>query len=134
MMKPLFRAIGDRQWIALVSALMVPLSACVSKGKADANARAAFLAGQQQAAVMTRQMQLQGPTVTVLGEVQNSLIRWTSDLTLAKAVIAAAYYGRTDPADIVIQREGKETHYDPKALLGGQDVQLEPNDVVELRH
>jgi hypothetical protein len=107
---------------------------CVSKRKAEADARAAFLAGQQQAAVMNRQKQLQGPTVTVLGEVRNALVPWTADLTLAKAVVAAQYYGRIDPTQITIQRYGKEIHCDPKDLLGGKDVQLEPNDVIELAH
>src|SRR5262249_28043254 len=81
-------------WIALLLGCSV-LAGCVSKGKAQAQARAAFIAGQQQAAMVSRQTQLQGPTVTVLGEVRNSLVPWTPDLTLAKAVLAAAYYGAT---------------------------------------
>lgn len=118
---------------------LLGLAGCVSKSKADARARAAFFAGQQQAAMMSRQTQSQStsfgaPTVTVLGEVRNSLVPWTVDLTLAKAVIAAEYFGRSDPVEIVIQRDGKEISYDPKKLLNGQDVQLEPNDVVQLMH
>jgi len=109
------------------------LTGCVSKSKADARARAAFFAGQQQAAQITRQTQLQGPTVTVVGEVRNAMVRWTVDLTLAKAVIAANYYGSTDPTEIVIQRNGQEIHSDPKKLLGGEDVQLEPNDVIIIK-
>jgi hypothetical protein len=38
-----------------------------------------------------------------------------------------------DPTEIVIQRVGQENRYDPKNLLGGQDVQLEPNDVILLQ-
>lgn len=109
------------------------LAGCVSKSTAQARERAAFLAGQQQAAMMARQTQLQGPTVTVIGEVRNAQIRWTPDLTLAKAVVAADYFGRTDPTAILLQREGKETSYEPKTLLSGQDVPLEPNDVIVLR-
>jgi hypothetical protein len=125
----------------LASALLIPvlvslvgLTACVSKNNADARARAAFLAGQQQAAQRARQTQIQGPTVTLVGEVRNPIVRWTADLTLAKAVVAAEYYGSVDPTEIVIQREGQENRYDPKNLLGGQDVQLEPNDVILLQH
>jgi hypothetical protein len=122
-------------WKVLRLALLVvclALSSCVSKKKADQRARAAFFAGQQQAAVMNRQTQLQGPTVTVLGEVRNALVRWTLDLTLAKAVVAAEYYGKTDPTQIVIQRDGKEIVCDPKKLLSGDDVPLQPNDVIQL--
>ncbi|HTL18852.1 MAG TPA: hypothetical protein VL793_16565 [Patescibacteria group bacterium] len=110
------------------------LAGCVSKSKADARARAAYIAGQQQAAMMNQQGRLQGPTVTVIGEVRNALVPWTADLTLAKAVIAADYYGQSDPVEIIIQRNGQEMPYDAKKLLGGADVQLEPNDVIELKH
>jgi hypothetical protein len=74
------------------------------------------------------------PTVTILGEVRNALLPWTVDLTLSKAVVAADYYGRADPAEIIIQRDGKEITYDPKKLLSGEDFQLEPNDVIQLKH
>lgn len=109
------------------------LVGCVSKKQADARARAAFVAGQQQAAVMSRQSQLQGPTVTVVGPVRNPLVPWTTELTLAKAVIAANYYGPQDPTEILIQRSGQELRYDPKQILSGTDVQLEPNDVIVLK-
>jgi|SRR5581483_99280 len=110
------------------------LAGCVSKSTAEARARAAFLAGQQQATMMARQAQIQGPTVTVVGEVRNPLVPWTTELTLAKAVIAADYYGQVDPTEIDVQRNGQEIKYDPKTLLGGVDVQLEPSDVIVIKH
>lgn len=109
------------------------LAGCVSKATAEARARAAFLAGQQrEEAIMARQNRIQGPTVTILGPVRNTLVPWTAELTLAKAVLAADYYGKRDPSAILIQRGGKEFRYDPKTLLGGQDIPLEPNDVIEI--
>lgn len=122
---------GVRVTLGLCCGLL--LAGCVSKSKADVRARAAFLAGQQQAAIMARQTQLQGPTVTVIGQVRKPLLLWTADLTLAKAVIAAEYFGQGDPAEIVIQRNGHEIKCDPKKLLAGEDIQLEPSDVIELR-
>jgi hypothetical protein len=110
------------------------MSGCVSKGKANAEAKAAFLAGQRQTAMMAWQNQIKGPTVTVIGEVRNPLVPWTTELTLAKAVLAAEYYGQSDPSEIVIQRNGQEIRYDPKRLLDGTDVQLQPSDVIQLRH
>lgn len=111
------------------------LAGCISKSTADARARAAFLAGeQQQMSMMSRRAQIEGPTVTVLGEVRNELVRWTADLTLAKALVEAEYVGRTDPTSIIIQRDGKAIPCDPRMLLTGQDVPLQPNDVIELRH
>jgi len=110
------------------------LSGCVSKSKAEADAKAAFLAGQRQTAMMAWQNQIKGPTVTVIGAVRNPLVPWTADLTLAKALLAAQYYGQTDPSEVLIQRNGQEIRYDPKQLLDGTDVQLQPSDVIQIRN
>jgi hypothetical protein len=122
---------------ALLVSILICLSACtgcVSKSKAEAQARAAFLAGQQQASVMNQRAQFQGPTVTILGEVKNNLIPWTADLTLAKALLQANYYGSSDPTEILVQRGTQEIRYNSAKLLTGDDLQLQPNDVVILRH
>ena len=114
--------------------LALGLSAgCVSRKKAQSQAHAAFLRGQQQAAMISRQTQLQGPLVTVIGAVRNPQVRWTTDLTLAKALIAADYYGQANPAEIIIIREGRQLPYDPNKLLAGEDMPLEPNDLVQVR-
>jgi len=118
----------------LLVLLTLCLTSCVSKARARAEARAAFLAGQQQALERMQQNAPAGPTVTFIGEVKNRLIPWTADLTLAKAIVAADYYGSVDPASIVLIRDGQQTVYDPKKLLQGADILLEPRDVVEIRH
>jgi len=115
-------------------ALLPHVSGCVSKATAQAQARAAYLQGQQQALERMQQTQAHGPTVTFIGEVRNQLIPWTADLTLARAIVAADYYGSTDPRTIILIRAGQQTVYDPKKLLQGSDVLLEPKDVVEIRH
>lgn len=115
-------------------ALGLAASGCVTKATAQAQARAAFLAGQQQSLERLQQTQNRGPSVTFIGEVRNTLIPWTADLTLAKAIVAAEYYGATDPKEIVVTRDGQEMGIDPKRLLSGGDILLQPRDVVELRH
>ena len=124
-----------RTGIILTFLGLMPLlvAGCMSKKKADAQARTAFLAGQRQALEIVQQAQARGPSITVLGEVRNSIVPWTSDLTLAKALVAADYRGATDPIEILIERQGKATSYDPKKLLTGEDVPLQPNDVVQIR-
>jgi len=57
---------------------------------------------------------------------------WNEDLTLAKAVVAADYYLRVDPREIVIVRAGKPIPVDVKQLLAGEDVPLEAGDVVQI--
>lgn len=106
------------------------LTGCVSKARADRKAREAFMAGQQHA---IQQMQLRGTVVTVVGEVRNPLVPWTSDLTLARAILAAEYFGATDPVEILVTRAGEEIRLDPRALLGGEDFPLQPRDVIELK-
>lgn len=98
------------------------------------------MAGQQQGLQLLQQQQQQqqpnqrqGPIITVFGDVKNHVIPWSLDLTLAKALVAAEYIGPTDPTEIVIVRAGQGTAYDPTKLLEGEDVMLEPNDVVTIR-
>lgn len=105
------------------------LGGCVSKTKADAQARTAFMAGQQQA--MARMQQTQGPSVTVNGEVRNHIIPWTQGMTLAQAVVAADYSGAKDPGELVIVHNGIATRLDPKQLLNGVDISLQPGDIVQ---
>ena len=107
------------------------LAGCTTKAKAKAQAQAAFAAGQQQA--MIRMQQTQAPNVTVHGAVKNPLIPWTEDLTVAKAIVAADYYGPKDPAQIFIVRKGQAVRVDPKQLLNGNDPPLEANDLLDLQ-
>ncbi len=120
-------------WAGVVLALLLGIgfwgAGCVSKSKAEAQARAAFLAGQQQGA---QQMQFRGPSVTVVGEVKNKILPWTIDLTLARAVVAAEYYGAKDPNQITIIRDGHLLPVDPRQLLQGEDIPLQPRDIIEL--
>jgi hypothetical protein len=114
--------------------LVVALGGCVSKSKANAQARAAYMAGQQQAMARMQQTQTlgQGPCVTVNGEVRNRVVPWTQGLTLAKAVIAADYYGAKDPGQLIIVHNGIASRVDPKQLLSGVDIPLQPGDIVQL--
>ncbi len=120
-------------WSGLIL-LLVPWiwTACVTKSSADARARAAFLAGQQQAMMQMQQTRGGGPSVNITGAVRNSMVPWTAGLTLARAVIAADYFG-PDPTQIVIVRAGRAILFDAHKLLNGEDVPLQPGDLVEIR-
>src|ERR1019366_7118908 len=87
-------------WMCLL--LAVAFSGCVSKSKANAQARKAYIAGQQETMVRMQQMQTQGqgPCVTVNGDVRNHVVPWTEGMTLAKALVAADYLGAADPAQV----------------------------------
>ena len=114
--------------------LAVACGGCVSKSKANAQAHAAYLAGQQQAIARMQQAQTQGqgPCVTINGEVRNRVVPWTQGLTLAKALVAADYFGPTDPGQIIIVHNGIATRVEPQKLLSGVDIPLQPGDIVQL--
>ncbi len=78
------------------------------------------------------QLQTQGPSVTVNGEVRNHVIPWTEGLTLAKALLAADYCGAADPGQIFIVHNGRATRVEAKQLLTGVDIPLQPGDIVQL--
>ena len=105
-------------------------SGCTTKSKANAAARAAYSAGQLQA---TERILQSRNSVTIFGPVRNPLVPWTQDLTLAKALVASNYYGKSNPREIVIVRSGQPMAVDPKQLLAGEDVPLEAGDVVHVR-
>jgi hypothetical protein len=107
------------------------LDGCTTKAKARLQAREAYLAGQQQA--LARLQQPHEPTVTVMGQVRNSVLPWAEDLTLAKALVAADYIGLGVPTAILLVRNGRATEIDPKYLLQGHDLPLEAGDIVQLR-
>ena len=111
--------------------LALAAAGCASKSKADAKAHATFLAGQQQA--VSRMYDLERTGIRMIGPVQNPLIAWTEDLTLAEAIVAAGYVGARDPRQIIIVREGQPIRVDPNQLLRGGDLPLQPSDIVELR-
>jgi hypothetical protein len=108
------------------------LAGCVSKNKAKTDARAAFLAGQQQAMIMRRNEPAQN-TVTIVGPVRIPSLTWVQGLTLARAIVDSGYASATDPKQIMIVRNGQAVPVEPNALLSGQDVPLLPGDMVVLQ-
>ncbi len=114
-----------------VSLLLTTVPACTSHSKSKAQARAAFVAGQRQATA--RMAEKLNPTIQINGRVRNPTILWTEDLTLAKAIVAAEYYAPTDPISITILRQDQQIRVVPRKLLAGEDVPLQPGDVIELR-
>ncbi|HXC97722.1 MAG TPA: hypothetical protein VN048_00165 [Verrucomicrobiae bacterium] len=109
--------------------LALAATGCVTKSKADAQARAAYMAGQQAA------YQSMGGAVTdvvVFGNVQKHEVPWVDGLTLAQALATANYLGSHDPQDIILKRNSIETEINPKDLLNGQNMELKPGDQISV--
>ena len=109
--------------------LALAAAGCVTRSQADAQAKAAYIAGQQAA------YQSMGGAMTdvvVLGNVKQHDVPWVDGLTLARALATATYTGTHDPQIIILKRNTVETQIDPKQLLDGQDVALKPGDVISV--
>ncbi len=133
--------------IAATLCLFLPcLAGCVSKSTAGIQARAAYLAGQRDAIAQMNQAQQQPQpgtnatalqnlpsNITMIGPVENPVIPWTQDLTLAKAIVTAMYVSAVDPTVIIIRRSNEEIQIDPARLLAGADYPLLPGDIIQFR-
>ena len=120
---------------AFVLAILLPaaalLAGCTTKSSAQDKAQQAYLMGQNEALKQQQAAQFSG--VTVVGPVQNPQVPWVAGLTLAQAIATANYLDSHEPKQIIITRQGENATLDPKILLNGVQVPLEPGDVVELR-
>ena len=117
----------------LIALLLLPLavSGCVSQAKARADARAAYLAGQKDAFATIAATQRS--TVKVFGPVKNTEVSWVEGMTLVQAIATANYSAHGTPKEILLLRRGESATIDPKDLLTGHDVPLEPGDTITLR-
>jgi len=120
-----------RSLCACLLLIAATLTGCAGKSKADAEAKAAFAAGQQQA--FAQMQEARRTSIRVLGNVKNPEIPWTDGLTLAQAIVAADCTSRRDPSEIIVTRQREQIRVNPKDLLRGADVPLEPGDTVELK-
>ena len=104
---------------------------CTTKSGAQATAQQAYLAGQNAAFKQQQAAQFSG--VTIVGPVQNPQVPWVAGLTLAQAIATANYLDSHEPGQIIITRQGETAELDPKILLNGAQVPLEPGDMIEIR-
>ena len=63
---------------------------------------------------------------------RNRVVPWTEGLTLARALVMADYCGAADPGQIIIVHNCIATQIEPKRLLSGEDIPLQPRDVVQI--
>jgi hypothetical protein len=122
-----------RSAIMLLGAACLGLTGCVAQSKARAQAKAAYLAGQQEAMAHALWTQAAVANVTIIGPVRTPALTWSPDLTLARAIVAAGYIPSAEPRQIVIIRNGIVTQVDPSRLLAGEDIPLQQGDVVQIQ-
>jgi hypothetical protein len=116
-------------WTLALLTLMT-FCGCFSKTKAQAEARAAYAAGQRDAFASIAAAQR--TSIKVFGPVQHPEVPWVEGLTLAQAIATANYTARSHPEEIILLRRGESATIDPRDLLNGNDVPLEPGDTITL--
>lgn len=115
-----------------ISAFLIATSfcGCVTKSQARAQAQAAYLAGQNDALAKMAGL---GQGIVIIGPVEHSNVPWVEGLTLSQAIATANYTSRRNPKAITITRQGEEASVNPRALLNGHVVPLEPGDTITIR-
>lgn len=110
--------------------LALALTGCMTKAKANKQAREALAAGQRQG--LAQAAEAWRINIRFLGPVRQPEIVWADGLTLAQAIAAAEYADARSPQTIVVIRQSGRIPVDPKILLRGEDLPLEPGDTVEI--
>ena len=115
----------------VLALLITPLfCGCVTEAQANARVRAAYLAGQKDAFASIAG---QGQGVFINGPVQHPNVPWVEGLTLAQAIATANYTSHRNPKGITITRHGGEITVNPRDLLTGHAVPLEPGDKIAIQ-
>jgi len=118
-------------WVGGMAVLMsASFCGCVTKAQARAEAQAAYLAGQRDALA---KMAGVDQAIVIVGPVEHSKVPWVEGLTLSQAIATANYTGRHNPKVITITRQGEQAIVNPKDLLNGNVVPLEPGDTITIR-
>jgi hypothetical protein len=115
-----------------ISALLIATSfcGCVTKSQARAQAQAAYLAGQNDALAKMAGL---GQGIVIVGPVEHPNVPWVEGMTLSQAIATANYTSIHNPKAITITRQGEQASINPKDLLNGHVVPLEPGDTITIR-
>jgi hypothetical protein len=113
---------------------------CVTKARARAEARGAYEAGRRDAfrgtdpaGPVPGNPQTAAGQVTFVGAVAIPRVPWRQGLTLAQGILEADYRGAQDPEVIYIVRQGRAIPVPAETLLRGDDVPLEPGDIIQVK-
>ena len=118
------------KWFSGGLLLALVAAGCVTRSQANAQARAAYLAGQKAALASIAG---QGQGIVIVGPVEHPNVPWVEGLTLSQAITTANYTGRRNPKTITITRQGEQAVVNPRDLLNGHVVPLEPGDTITIR-
>ena len=115
---------------ALALLMATSFCGCVTRSQARAQVQAAYLAGQNDALAKMAGL---GQGIVIVGPVEHPNVPWVEGMTLSQAIATANYTSIHNPKEITITRQGEQASINPKDLLNGHVVPLEPGDTITIR-
>lgn len=118
--------------LAISFILLFAACGCVTKSGARREAQQATFEDKARAEMEKQQKE---PAVWFRGDIRHPRVAWKEGLTLAEALSEAHYTWTWDPRLLTVTREGRVYTINVRRLLRGQEnPELEPGDIVEVRH
>lgn len=75
------------------------------------------------------------PAIWFRGDIRNPRVAWKEGITLAEALAEAHYTWNWDPQLLTVTRNGQVYPINVRRLLRGQEnPELEPGDIVDVKH
>ena len=113
-----------------ITLVALALAGCASKDHKTTEAQRHFSAGQEETFAMLQRSGIE--VIRVTGPFQRPVVLWRQEMTLAQVILEAGYLEPGDPNQIIIQRGPTTLPIDPAILLRGEDVPVEPRDVIHV--
>lgn len=108
------------------------LTGCLTRSGARREAQKAMFEEQYREEM---EKQREEPAVWFRGDIRHPRVPWKEGLTLAEALEEAEYTWNWDPHLLTLTRAGQIHSVNIRRLLRGQEnPELEPGDVIEVRH
>jgi hypothetical protein len=108
------------------------LNGCVTREGARREAQKTLFQEQQRAEFEKQQKE---PAVWFRGDIRHPRVPWQEGLGLVEALATAQYTWNWDPRVLTITRDGQIYTVNVRRLLRGQEnPELEPGDIIDVRH
>lgn len=118
----------------LVLLVLVGLPGCTSRKAANRQAAVAYQMGLSGAQIRAQQAEdrQRRQVIALTGTVRLTEIPWFEGMGVAEALLQAEYTGLTNPFRVLIYRAEKVEVLSVKALLAGEDIFLQPGDLLQV--
>jgi len=110
--------------------IITGMTGCASGEHKPSKAQTQFAAGQEEAFALLQRSGIY--VVRMVGPFQRPVVLWREEMTLAQAILDAGFLGQDAPTQILIQHGLIMERIAPARLLQGEDVPIQPGDVIHI--